>query len=66
MQSTIVNWGRHTVGTVPFAMALGLYWGAEGVLIGQAVGGMLFGVLAVWLALRVIDRVTAQGAVAKA
>jgi Na+-driven multidrug efflux pump len=66
MQSTMVNWGRHTIGTVPFAMALGLYWGAEGVLIGQAVGGVLFGVLAVWLALRVIDRVTAQGAVAKA
>jgi Na+-driven multidrug efflux pump len=53
--STLVNWGRHTVGTVPFALWLGGIWQAEGVLIGQAVGGILFGVLSVWLALRVID-----------
>jgi hypothetical protein len=59
MQSTMVNWGRHTIGTVPFAWALGLWWGAEGVLVGQAAGGILFGLLAVWLALRVIDRVEA-------
>ena len=58
MQSTMVNWGRHTIGTVPFAWAFGMWWGAPGVLVGQAVGGILFGVLAVWLALRVVDRVT--------
>lgn len=56
MQSTAVNWGRHTIGTLPFAMVMGQWWGAEGVLIGQGVGGILFGVLAVWLGLRVIDR----------
>lgn len=56
-QSTMVNWGRHTLGTVPFALWLGGYWGAQGILIGQAVGGILFGLLAVWLAWRVIDRV---------
>ena len=59
LQSTMVNWGRHTVGTVPFAWYLGQGWGAQGVLVGQAVGGILFGVLAVWLALRVVDRVAA-------
>ena len=53
-QSTLVNWGRHTLGTVPFALWLGGIWGAEGVLIGQAVGGVVFGLLAVWLALRVM------------
>jgi Na+-driven multidrug efflux pump len=52
--STIVNWGRHTVGTVPFALWMGGIWGASGVLIGQAVGGILFGILAYWLALRAI------------
>lgn len=57
MQSTLVNWGRHTIGTFPFALWLGAGWGAAGVLVGQAVGGILFGVLAVWLALRVVDRV---------
>jgi len=53
--STLVNWGRHTIGTVPFALWLGGYWGAQGVLIGQAVGGVIFGLLAIWLALRAID-----------
>jgi putative MATE family efflux protein len=52
--STVVNWGRHTVGTIPLAIWLGGYWGAEGVLIGQALGGVLFGALAAWLALRAI------------
>ena len=55
-QSTLVNWGRHTLGTVPFALWLAMYWGPQGVLIGQAVGGIVFGILAVFLALRVIDR----------
>jgi len=52
--STAVNWGRHTVGTVPLALWLGASWGAEGVLVGQALGGVVFGVLAWWLALRAI------------
>jgi putative MATE family efflux protein len=55
-QSTLVNWGRHTLGTVPFALWFGARWGAGGVLAGQAIGGVLFGLLAVWLALRTIDR----------
>jgi putative MATE family efflux protein len=55
-QSTLVNWGRHTVGTVPFAIGFGMIWGAPGVLVGQAVGGVIFGVLAWWLALRVIAK----------
>ena len=27
MQSTVVNWGRHTLGTVPPALWLGAVWG---------------------------------------
>jgi putative MATE family efflux protein len=49
--STVVNWGRHTVGTIPLALWLGGYLGAEGVLVGQALGGVVFGLAAVWLAL---------------
>ncbi len=52
--STWVNWGRHTLGTWPFAVAGGALLGAEGVLIGQAVGGVLFAAIAAWLSLRVI------------
>lgn len=55
-QSTMVNWGRHTLGTVPIALWLGGIWGPQGVLIGQAFGGVLFGLLATWLAWRIIER----------
>jgi Na+-driven multidrug efflux pump len=53
--STVVNWGRHTVGTIPLMLWLGSVYGAQGVLVGQAIGGILFGVVAWWLASRVID-----------
>jgi putative MATE family efflux protein len=52
--STVVNWGRHTVGTIPLALWLGQTWGAQGVLVGQALGGVVFGLAAVWLALAAI------------
>jgi putative MATE family efflux protein len=52
--STLVNWGRHTVGTIPLALWLSGTWGAEGVLIGQAIGGVIFGLAAAWLALMAI------------
>ncbi|MFN3642725.1 MAG: MATE family efflux transporter [Gemmobacter sp.] len=52
--STWTNWARHTVGTVPFVIVAAWGFGAPGVLIGQAVGGVLFGGFAIWLALRVI------------
>ena len=44
--STLVNWGRHTVGTVPFVILFSGWFGATGVLIGQAVGGVVFGLIA--------------------
>jgi putative MATE family efflux protein len=53
--STALNWGRATLGTMPFA-ALGAYLaGAEGVLTGSMLGGFVFGILAVWLAYYWID-----------
>lgn len=56
MQSTLVNWGRHTLGTVPLAWWLGARHGAAGVLVGQALGGVIFGLLAIWLAWGVVKR----------
>ena len=53
--STLVNWGRHTLGTIPFVTVFSAWLGAAGVLIGQAVGGVLFAVLAVWGALRIMN-----------
>ncbi|QPH52356.1 MATE family efflux transporter [Pontivivens ytuae] len=53
--STTINWGRNTLGTIPF-VSLGAWWlGAPGVLIGQAAGGVAFGLLAIWLGLRVVE-----------
>ena len=54
--STLMNWGRHTIGTVPFALWFAGIWGAEGVLIGQAVGGVIFGIVSLWLVFRVVDQ----------
>jgi putative MATE family efflux protein len=54
MKSTWINWGKNTVGTLPFVLAGSALYGAEGVLIGQALGGVVFGVIAVLLALKVI------------
>lgn len=48
--STLVNWGRHTIGTVPFVIVFSAWFGAGGVLIGQAVGGVLFGLIAAGVA----------------
>lgn len=55
-QATMINWARHTLGTLPFAWALAGIWGAKGVLVGQAVGGVIFGLLALWLAMRIVAR----------
>jgi len=52
--STLVNWGRHTLGTIPFVIAGGAAFGAPGVLVGQAAGGFLFAVLAWVMAVRLV------------
>ncbi len=59
--STVVNWGRHTLGTIPLALWLGQYWGAQGVLVGQALGGVVFGLAAAWLALLAIRSPVTRG-----
>jgi Na+-driven multidrug efflux pump len=59
--STAINWGRHTLGTWPFAVAGAAFWGAAGALVGQALGGVIFAALASWLAFRVMGRRPAEG-----
>ncbi len=62
--STGFNWGRATLGTIPFAW-WGSHHGAAGVLIGQAVGSSIFGLLAVVVAFRLASKL-AQREVAPA
>jgi putative MATE family efflux protein len=58
--STAVNWGRHTLGTIPFVLVGAAWFGAPGVLIGQYVGGAVFAVVAVVLARKVMAAQSAQ------
>lgn len=53
--STWFNWGKATVGTIPFAWVGAHYWGAEGVMAGTAIGAILFGIASAWTAFKVVD-----------
>lgn len=57
--STFLNWGRNTVGMVPLVLLGAGVLGAPGVLIGQALAGVIFGALAWALARRVMARTPA-------
>jgi Na+-driven multidrug efflux pump len=54
--STAFNWGRATLGTVPFAYFGGAWGGPAGVLIGVALGSVLFGLAAIVTAFWTIRR----------
>ncbi|MGC1497128.1 MAG: MATE family efflux transporter [Sulfitobacter sp.] len=57
--STLTNWGRNALALIPLVWLGSLLFDAQGVLIGQALAGVLFGIVAWVLALRCI----AQGGV---
>ena len=54
--STVLNWGKNTIGVVPFIAVGAAMGGAPGVLIGQALGGVLFGIAGFGLAYRLVNR----------
>jgi putative MATE family efflux protein len=57
--STAFNWGRATVGTMPFALVGARLAGPEGAIAGVGVGSLLFGVAAIATAfwtIRVLER----------
>jgi putative MATE family efflux protein len=56
LYSTAFNWGRATIGTVPLVWLGAHFGGAEGGLIGVAIGGAAFGVGALWLSFRVVEQ----------
>lgn len=53
--STALNWGRATLGTIPFVMLGGAMAQAEGVLVGNMVGGIIFGLIGAVMAYRLIE-----------
>jgi hypothetical protein len=53
-----LNWSRATLGTVPFVILGGKYYGAPGVLAGNMIGGVAFGVIAIVSGYRLIARLS--------
>ena len=59
--ATAFNWGRATLGTMPFA-ALGAQWGGiPGAIAGLVTGTAIFGVASVFVALRIADNLAKTG-----
>lgn len=58
--STWLNWGRHTLGTIPLVWLGAAWFGAPGALIGQALGGVVFALAAMVLAQRVVAQAEAE------
>lgn len=54
--STMFNWGRATIGTIPFVWYGAAQFGASGALAGWAVGGIVFGIGAATMAFRLTGR----------
>lgn len=55
--STVFNWGRSTLGVIPFVWIGAHFWGATGVIAGWGLGAVLFGVVAVVVCFRVVNRI---------
>lgn len=58
--STAMNWAKATLGTFPFVWLGAKYFGAPGVLAGQAVGAAISGVVAFGLALWVTRKLQCE------
>ncbi len=58
--STLLNFGRATLGTWPLIFVFGFFMGAEGVLFGQAVGSVVFGCLGFYMARHYIAELEAK------
>jgi len=56
--STITNWGKATLGTIPLAVIGAALWGAKGILIGIGIGSVVFGVVSTLWAFAVVNRLT--------
>jgi putative MATE family efflux protein len=52
--STVFNWGRSTLGVIPFVWAGAQLYGAKGVIAGWGLGAIVFGIVAAIVAFRVV------------
>jgi putative MATE family efflux protein len=54
--STLMNFGKATIGTIPFVYYGALYYGAFGIMLFEAFGAVLFGILSAALAYNVVKK----------
>jgi len=54
LNSTLLNFGRATLGTWPLIVVFSWFMGAEGILFGQAIGSIIFGYLGLSMAKKYI------------
>ena len=59
--ATLFNWGRATLGTIPFAYAGAHFYGPQGAIIGVFAAGAVFGMAAAWSSWLVMRRLAAKG-----
>jgi putative MATE family efflux protein len=62
--ATAFNWGKATLGTIPFAVAGARLGGPEGALLGQAAGAVLFGLGGAWAAYAQVGRLARKAELA--
>ncbi|MEI5677347.1 MULTISPECIES: MATE family efflux transporter [unclassified Mesorhizobium] len=58
--STVFNWGRSTLGVIPFVWVGAHFYGAEGVLAGWGLGAVVFGVVSMLVCFRVVHGIAGQ------
>ena len=54
--STVMNFGKATLGTVPFVYYGAYYYGAFGIMLFEAIGALVFGVIASIVAFKVVNK----------
>ena len=57
LYSTLFNWGRSTLGVIPFVWFGSQWYGAPGALAGYGLGAVVFGLAAVIVSFRVISKI---------
>jgi Na+-driven multidrug efflux pump len=63
LYSTLFNWGRASLGTLPFAIIGARLAGVEGMMVGILLGALLFGTAAALAAFWAVNRLTQQAGV---
>ena len=60
--STLFNWGRSTLGVIPFVWAGAHFFGAEGVIAGRGLGAVVFGIVSMMVCFRTVADIAAKSA----